>query len=165
VSGLVLQQQASRGGLVRQRRAGLLHTLVQAATPPSTPASRAPQSLDLSNNRLHRLPAGLGWAPALRQLNVTGNPSLVTPPKPVLAKGLKAVLSFLQARALAGAAAGWRGSAAAAVALRRQAHGRIQQSPLSRARRWCASRPRWWRRTWARSVSRSWRWRRRAGST
>lgn len=53
------------------------------------------QVLDLSHNRLRRLPPELGWL-TIRQLDVSGNGGLVTPPKAVLAKGLKAVLSYLQ---------------------------------------------------------------------
>lgn len=53
------------------------------------------QVLDLSNNRLRRLPPDIGWLP-LRQLNVSHNPDLRTPSKVVLAKGLKAVMSYLQ---------------------------------------------------------------------
>jgi hypothetical protein len=57
------------------------------------------QVLDVSNNRLRRLPADIGWL-GLKQLDVSGNPDLAFPCKAVLAKGLKAVLSYLQASAL-----------------------------------------------------------------
>ena len=52
----------------------------------------------MSHNRLRRLPPELGWLP-LRSLDVSGNAALASPSKAVLAKGLKAVLFYLQVNA------------------------------------------------------------------
>jgi Leucine-rich repeat (LRR) protein len=52
--------------------------------------------MDVSSNRLRRLPADLGWL-SLRQLDLSGNVGLQSPGKAVLAKGLRAVLSYQQA--------------------------------------------------------------------
>lgn len=79
----------------------------------TTPGKRAPahppppplplQALDVSHNRLRRLPLELGWLP-LKSLNVRGNERLTSPGKAVLAKGLKAVLCYLQVGGSWGAA-------------------------------------------------------------
>ena len=160
------------------------------APPHPTPHARhcccPAQALDVSNNRLRRLPSALGWL-ALRQLNVTGNPGLVTPPKPVLAKGLKAVLSFLQVCGRGGLQR-W-GSPTSKCGGRSPPAYRLLQCALMQAchctcalltlnpgcashimpptprRRLCASSAKWWRRTCPRSASPSQHWRRRAAWT
>ena len=59
------------------------------------PAASKKQSLDLSSNRLRALPHAVGWLP-LRRLDVSGNAALVSPPKAVFARGLRAALAYLQ---------------------------------------------------------------------
>lgn len=147
---------------------GAIQETNTAAPPPSTCcAPLSVQVLDLSSNRLCALPPDVGWLQGLRQLNVSGNPDLRTPCKAVLAKGLRAVMSYLQARVWARALApapvlAW------ALSLSRDPTGSGRppsDNKAPRQRRSLESSGAVSRPTWPASASRWWRWRRQRAST
>jgi internalin A len=63
--------------------------------------------LDLSNLGLTVLPDRIGDLTALTRLDLSGNP-MVSPPPPVMADGVDAVVAFLRARRAGGAQRQWR---------------------------------------------------------
>jgi Leucine-rich repeat (LRR) protein len=51
--------------------------------------------MDLSHNRLLRMPVELGQLEALRQVDLSDNPGLQSPPPAVVAQGTQAILAYL----------------------------------------------------------------------